>query len=105
MKEVNSRPEYKQKQIESHRGDKSWNALIVVNIDTHRVYGAAILAKEELGIDNSSILKCCKGKIATAGGYNWKYAYDYIYKDGSVVPGAISLGFITEVQVLEQLKK
>ena len=105
MKEVNSRPEYKQKQIESHRGDKSWNAQIVVNVDVNKVYGAAILAKEDLGIDNSTILKCCKGKILTAGGYNWKYAYDYICKDGSIIPGALSLGFITETEVLEQLKK
>lgn len=29
--------------------------------------------KKELGIDCSSIIRCCKGKNKTAGGYKWKY--------------------------------
>lgn len=105
MKELNSRPEYKQKQIESHRGDKSWNALAVFNVETKNVYGAAILAKDDTGIDNSMILKCCKGIIETAGGYMWKYVYDYTRKDGVVIPGAITLGIITEDEVFKQLNK
>lgn len=32
--------------------------------------------KNELGIDNGDIGKCCKGKKNTAGGYKWKYAED-----------------------------
>lgn len=30
-------------------------------------------AKRKLGIDASSIMRCCKGKQKTAGGYKWKY--------------------------------
>ena len=105
MKELNSRPEYKQKQIESHRGDKSWSALAVFNVETKNVYGAATLAKDDTGIDNSMILKCCKGIIETAGGYMWKYVYDYTRKDGVVIPGAITLGIITEDEVFKQLNK
>ena len=105
MKEVYSRAEYKKKQRESHIGDKSWNALAVINIETNKIYGAAILATRELGIDNSQIVKCCKGKIKTAGGYNWKYIYDYTNKDNVIIPGAITLGIITEQEVLEQLNK
>lgn len=105
MKEVCSRPEYKQKQRESHCGAKSHNALAVINIDTNKVYGAAILASSDSGIDNSWILKCCKGKAKTAGGYNWKYIYDYTDKNDVVIPGAITLGIITEEEVLKQLNK
>ena len=105
MKEVRSRPEYKKKQIESHLGSKSWNALAVINIETNKIYGAAILATRKLRIDNSQIVKCCKGKIKTAGGYNWKYLYDYITKDKTIIPGAITLGIITEREALEQLNK
>ena len=30
-------------------------------------------AKRKLGIDNSSISRCCKGRQRTAGGYIWKF--------------------------------
>ena len=33
-------------------------------------------AKKKLGIDESSIIKCCRGKRKTVGGYIWKYADD-----------------------------
>lgn len=103
MQEIRSRPEYKQKQREAHRGAKSGRALAVINIDTKKIYGASILASEELNIHNSSILKCCKGKIKTAGGYDWKYVYDYTLKDGTIIPGAITLGLITTEMANEQL--
>ena len=34
---------------------------------------SAIKVEEELGIDHSSISKCCSGKLKSAGGYLWKY--------------------------------
>ena len=30
-------------------------------------------AERQLGIDPSSISRCCKGKVKTAGGFKWKY--------------------------------
>lgn len=30
-------------------------------------------ASRKTGIDKSSIVKCCKGKVKSAGGYMWKY--------------------------------
>lgn len=101
MQEIRSNPEYKQKQRESHYGDKSWNAISIININNGNVYGAATLAKDELGIDNSRISKCCKGIYQTAGGYQWKYIYDYTTKDGTIIPGAITLGIISEEEVLK----
>lgn len=29
---------------------------------------------KELGFDGSSIIKCCRGKLKTTGGYKWQYA-------------------------------
>ena len=36
-------------------------------------FDAAIDAENEMKIDSSLILKCCRGKRKTAGGYVWKY--------------------------------
>ena len=36
-------------------------------------FESAMMAEKLMGIDHSSIIKCCKGKQKTAGGYNWKY--------------------------------
>lgn len=36
-------------------------------------FAYATLASKKLNIDLSSIIKCCKGKHKTAGGYKWEY--------------------------------
>lgn len=36
-------------------------------------FESAMMAERLMGIDHSSIIKCCKGKIKTAGGYVWRY--------------------------------
>ncbi len=33
-------------------------------------------AERELNIDNTSISRCCKGKVKTAGKYKWEYVED-----------------------------
>lgn len=38
-----------------------------------KVWESATECNAETGIDISSILKCCKGKRKTAGGYCWKF--------------------------------
>lgn len=42
-----------------------------------RKWGAAIEAARKLGITNSSINKCCRGKQKTAGGFKWMYYDDW----------------------------
>lgn len=37
-------------------------------------YDSPTLAGEIVGIDGSCIVKCCKGKRKTAGGYKWEYS-------------------------------
>jgi len=38
-----------------------------------RTFPSALDAKAELGVDNSSIIKVCKAKMKSAGGYLWRY--------------------------------
>ena len=38
-----------------------------------KVFPSAHEAARQLGIDNSGIIKCCKGKYKTCGGYHWHY--------------------------------
>ena len=42
--------------------------------ELNKTFDCAIRAKEELGIDASSIAKVCKGKLKTAGKLHWRYA-------------------------------
>ena len=60
-------------------------------------------ASKKLNIDRQRISHCCQGSQKTAGGFIWHYLYDQTRKDGTIIPGAISLGFITEEQALAQL--
>lgn len=50
--------------------------------DLIRIWDCIKQASCELGIDNSSIIKCCKGKQKTTGGFIWRYA-DEIEQDDS----------------------
>ena len=42
-------------------------------IETNMIYQSAHQAARELKLDNSAIIKCCKGKRNTHGGYHWQY--------------------------------
>ena len=43
-------------------------------IELDKTFYGARQAARELGLDNSSIIKCCKGRYKTHGGFHWKYA-------------------------------
>lgn len=45
----------------------------VINMDTNTIYSSVKEASESLGISDSGISLCCKGKLNTSGGYHWKY--------------------------------
>lgn len=71
-------------------------------IETGQVYDSQKDVEKKTGIipqriKQSIVTGCC------AGGYHWKYLYDQTQKDGTVIPGAITLGFITEEEALKQL--
>ena len=42
-------------------------------VELNKIFDGARAAARELGLDNSSIVKCCKGKLKTTGGYHWRY--------------------------------
>lgn len=43
------------------------------NGENEKRYESATVASRETGVDTSHIIKCCKGKAKTAGGYKWRY--------------------------------
>lgn len=57
------------------------NSISIVQLTKDGVFikqwDCARNAERELGIQNSSIAKCCKGKLKYAGGFKWVYASDY----------------------------
>lgn len=59
-------------------GAKNPSAKAVAQYDMNgtfiKRYDYAKLACDELSIDLSSVIKCCKGKAKSCGGYIWKYA-------------------------------
>ena len=60
-------------------------------------------ASIQTGTNVACICECCNGHQKTAGGYLWKYIYDRKLKDGTTIPGAITLGIISEKEVLDIL--
>ena len=53
----------------------SAKAVLQLSVDGEIIkkYDYASLAAEELSIDISSIIKCCRGKKKTCGGFRWEY--------------------------------
>ena len=42
-------------------------------LETDLIYKSSMDVQRKLGFDNSSITKCCKGKLKTVGKLHWKY--------------------------------
>lgn len=84
-------------------GIKNPAARPVVCIDTQTVYGTAIIASEKTNTNSKGICNCCYERSETSGGYGWRLLYDTTRKDGTIIPGAITLGLITEEEALAQL--
>lgn len=43
-------------------------------IETRKYYCGVNYAEKKTGINASSIVRCCRGKVPRAGGYHWEYA-------------------------------
>lgn len=76
-----------------------------MNGDLVKVWHYMKLAADQLDINADCISDCCRGKQKTAGGYQWKYLYDQTQKDGTIIPGVITLGLITEEEALRMLEE
>ena len=79
--------EFKKRLSEAHKGRpkseefcqnlSDIKSVSVVCIETKKTYKSATLAGKELGIDNSTISKCCRGDNKEAGGFHWIFADEY----------------------------
>lgn len=79
--------EFRQRLSEAHSGKpkseefrknlSKAKSIPVLCIETGITYDSSYAASKELGIDNSTISKCCKGINKMAGGFHWMYADEY----------------------------
>ena len=95
--------EARRKMSEAHKGEKASNAKIVVQMDDNydliKIWPYIADAYRTLNICRQSIPEVLNGKQHHAGGFRWFYLYDQIKKDGTVILGAMSLGYITKEDV------
>lgn len=100
---------------EAHKGYNNWNTNAIYNIELNTMFWGAKEASDILGADSSGIIKCCRGKRKTCGkdpatgvSLRWLYIEDQVLKDGTIIQGAITLGYVTQQQFdnyLYELKK
>lgn len=95
---------------DAHRGYKNWNSQVVYSVELDKLFWGVTEAAQQLNCDSSGISKCCRGKRKSCGKHpltgeslHWKYANDLIEQDGSVINGAITLGYVTQKQLDEYL--
>lgn len=55
-------------------GSEHNRSISCICVETNQIFGSIREAEREMNIDKNTIIKCCKGKAYTAGGYHWKYA-------------------------------
>lgn len=70
--------ETKKKLSESNPNSKKIVMIDKNNGTILKIFNTIREAERYTGINNSSISKCCKGKVKTAGGYIWTYKDDKI---------------------------
>lgn len=97
-------PEEVRKKIsESKKGKQNKNSTMIIQCDMQNmllhIFDYMGQAAERLNINRSCIGNCCRGNQKSAGGYKWFYVYDKTLKNGDIISGAISLGYITEEEI------
>ena len=82
----------------------------VYSINFHKIFLGPTYVEKELGINFTGVIHCCRGDYKSSGKdpitgepLYWKYVYDQKKKDGTIISGAITLGYITEKQVNDYL--
>ena len=85
-------------------------SLPVYCVELDEIFYGAKDAKNKYNISNANIGSCCKGYFNHAGKHpvtkmplHWLYVNDYIRQDGTVIQGAITLKYITQIQFDEYL--
>ena len=80
-------------------GSNSYRAQMVFCVEKDKIFKCIKDATEIMGVNSSQISACCRGVRHTTGGYHWYYINDYIKKDGTVIPGAVTLGLILKEDI------
>ena len=82
----------------------------VMCAELNRLFACVKDASHAIQIVDSAISGNCSGRIKSAGKHpttgeelHWYYLYDQTRKDGTIIPGAITLGLIAEAEALAQL--
>lgn len=92
--------EAKKKMSESHKRIKACNAKSIVQMDDEynviKIWTTIADAYKTLNICRQSIPEVLNKKQQHAGNFRWFYLYDQTKKDGTVIKGAITLGYITK---------
>lgn len=101
----------KKKMSEQRKGFKNSAATVPIYcIQMDEIFWGAMEAKNKYGFNDNTIRNSIRDERIHAGKdpltgtpLNWKYVYDKIKQDGSIIQGAITLGYITEERVNEYL--
>ena len=101
----------KKKMSEQRKGFKNSAATVPIYcIQMDEIFWGAMEAKNKYGFNDNAIRNSIRDERIHAGKdpftdtpLNWKYVYDKIKQDGSIIQGAITLGYITEERVNEYL--
>lgn len=79
-------------------------------IEMNEIFWGIIHVQNKYGFDKSSVRRAVINDGMHAGKHpvngsplSWKYVYDKIQKDGTIIQGAITLGYITQQQADEYL--
>jgi hypothetical protein len=69
---------HRSEDVKKKLSESNPNSKIVIMIAKNngtvlKIFNTIRDAERDTGIDNSSISKCCRGKMKTAGGYIWMY--------------------------------
>ena len=96
-------PKFEQRQHKPSKDNHNL-AIKIYCLETNQVFGYIKKASVVLGISAWRITKGCQSPNHTIKGkqYHVYYLYDKNVK-GQIIPGAITLGLITEEQALDQL--
>lgn len=71
--------ETKQKLREAFTGENNPSAKKIICITTGEYFPYATLASKKYGVDLSGIIKCCKGKLKSIRGYEFRYFDEGVY--------------------------
>lgn len=79
--------------------EHEWNRQKVYCVELNKLFNSMKEASKEFNLSITYICGVCNGRFEKAGSYHWLYVYDKVKKDGTIIQGALSLGYITEEEI------